>query len=246
MARRFARRRRPRVAWLPTFGDTFGTESVQQDWANGIRYELDVPGGFFKIVDDITGVTFDAPAAASAVQIDGPSFGPSLHDLVQGESYRLRRIVGKFFGQVDITENPTNICALDVALGFIVLRTTANGGPSDFIHNPLHMDTMDDPWIWRRRWILSTSTAWTEGTPWKHMPRSTAGFHSVADGPHIDQKTARVIAPQERLFAAVAARVLDTADGLDPTGEVRLNAFLDYRILASMRQNIGNRGNASR
>ena len=147
---------------------------------------------------------------------------------------------------------------VDVALGFIVCKTYDDGAPlTDFNEvNPLSQDSMEDPWIWRRRWLLNpqqgllpgvTNIAGTNAPYTWQAPASTMGYGSVLDGPHIDAKTARVIHRQERLFGVLAARRY--YNDVTPTNELDQSVvmLLDYRLLGSLRgQAYGNRGNTSR
>lgn len=73
-------------------------------------------------------------------------------------------------------------------------------------------------------------------------PRSTSDYGSVYDGPHIDQKTARRISKEERLFFILSG--VNVGNAATTAGAVRL--VLDYRLLASPLRVMGNRRNASR
>jgi len=254
MARRFARRRKPLVQWLPVFGDG-GNETNEA--AIGIRSSIQLSGNPDDTRVDAVGLTFDYTDSAETAQAAGDD-NRTLRDLVSGSAYRLRRIVGKCFaswshnGGDTITGRPD---AIDYGAGFIVVKTDDNGNPyTDFeeVH-PLSQDSADDPWIWRRRWFFGTLTLPQDapggdiGKAWgSAFPRSTAAYGSVADGPHIDQKTARVVGRQERLFFVQAVR----AYGLSPGSFANpgtLDSFLDYRLLGSlMSTTTGNRRNASR
>lgn len=152
MARRFARRRKPLVQWLPVFGDG-GDETNEA--AIGIRTELILSGDPAETRVDAVGLTFDYTDSAETAQAAGDD-NRTLRDLVAGSAYRLRRIVGKLFASWynnsgdSIAARPD---AIDYAAGFIVVRTDDNGNPyTDFeeVH-PLSQDSADDPWIWRRR-----------------------------------------------------------------------------------------------
>jgi len=256
MARRFARRRKPLVQWLPVFG-TGGSENSEA--AIGIQSEIQLATSNDETRIDAVGLTFDYTDSAETAQAAGDD-NRTLRDLVSGSAYRLRRIVGKIYASWynnsgDGIANRPDV--IDYAAGFIVVRTDDNGNPStDFeeVH-PLSQDSADDPWIWRRRWFLRTlaegdtpggvpAKTWGSG-----FPRSTAEYHSVADGPHIDQKTARVVGRQERLFFVQAARTVaafpgSTAGFSAPGGLV---TYLDYRLLGSLFSTTpGNRRNASR
>jgi len=259
MARRFARRRKPRVVWLPVFGQGH-VEGATVDDCPGItgRLNFDSPA----VVFDAFPITFDqGNYDPSWVQEQAlvNAFVPNVSDLTQGNEYRLRRIVGKFFcaaSSDELDDPPAFAAAVDCALGFIICRTDDDGAPTtDFEQvNPLAQGSMNDPWIWRRRWVLNPfgntriadpNISTLNFPPYWDFPNSTAGYGSVQDGPHIDQKTARIIRKEERLFAVVAAR------GWFPTGSITnglsIDYLLDYRILASMRSTTaGNRRNASR
>jgi len=252
MARKF---RRARVLWLPVVGNQVANEAEEEHWVNGPSGVLQVAGDA-NIVFDQVPVTFDYSDPASQEQ---GVFNRSLQDLTSGNAYRLRRIVGKFHaGATPQSFSNDTQCNIELCAGFIVNRTDDSGNATTtFISgldaSPLSQDAAQDPWIWRRKWILSplprtyTSDslsgvlAVNSGDP--IYPQTTAGYGSVADGPHIDQKTARVIANQERLFFWVAARSTQDAAGIDVCN---VAWHLDVRILASLRSNAGNRRNASR
>jgi len=217
------------------------------------------------MVSDVQPVTFDYSDSAS--QEEGVDFR-SLQDLAQGNAYRLRRIVGKFHAAALTIDNAeTVIPTVDLAAGFMVCRTDDDGNilveqagvSGDVTRGPLAQDGAEDPWIWRRRWLLTgvqSAITYTTGTTLAdtialntllgfqgQFPQTTAGYGSVQDGPHIDQKTARVISRDERLFFWVQARLSNPST---ETNNASLPYQLDVRLLASLRQNIGNRRNASR
>jgi len=238
MARRFAGRRKPRVAWLPVFGDA---QDPLDEKSIGIRFALTLSSG---IEVDAVPLTWDGSRSSEAEQIAGGDFD-SLADFVNGNAYRLRRIVGKFFCSFG-TIGTSNVQCAQVAAGLIVCRTDSNGNVVTDLNttNPLAQDSADDPWIWRRTWLLS-HPGYDYNVPFARFPATNTAYGSVADGPHIDQKTARVIGPDERLVAMFAARALQTTGAAAPTATV-ISGYLDYRLLGSMRTNVGNRRNASR
>jgi len=218
------------------------------------------------MVSDVQPVTFDYSDSAS--QEEGTDFR-SLQDLAQGNAYRLRRIVGKFHAAAVFQNNAeTVIPTVDCAAGFMVCRTDDDGNilveqagvSGDVTRGPLAQDGAEDPWCWRRRWLLSAvpQTLQYNGAAdfigalttlntllgfQGQFPHTTAGYGSVQDGPHIDQKTARVISSSERLFFWVQARLSNPST---ETNNATLPWQLDVRLLASLRQNVGNRRNASR
>jgi len=261
------RKRKPRVVWLPVHGRDFAVSVEGSHSANGIGGDLTVPQTG-EIVSDIQAVTFDYSDSAS--QEEGVDFR-SLQDLAQGNAYRLRRIVGKIHAAAVMQNNAeTTVPTVDLAAGFMVCRTSDDGNilagqsggiTGDVNRGPLAQDAAEDPWIWRRRWLLTavpSMVRWPAPTAsliadindantaidfQGQFPQTTAGYGSVQDGPHIDQKTARVISSSERLFFWVQARLTNPST---ETNNAQLPWQLDVRLLASLRTNIGNRRNASR
>jgi len=216
-------RRRPSVVWLPIFGTDFSDGEGLQSSAGGLNgTTANIPNDG-KFINDVNPVTFDYTDSATAEEDDQAR---SLQDLTAGNEWRLRRVVGKFHcAAVTEAVSGTELPTLDVAAGFIILKTDDSGNPDhtgDWYNKegPLAQDGAENPWIWRRRWIL---TPWNESVTYDasntsgnilsalaainatlrgngRWPSTTAGYHSVADGPHIDQKTARRIGRQERLY----------------------------------------------
>jgi len=231
------------------------------DAAIGSNFSLELPGDG-SIIFDAQPITFDYSESAAQEEFGTPQFARTLHDLVSANAYRLRRLVGKIFAHTvrDGGDDYAAVPALvDYASGFMVCRTDESGNAvTDFTHvNPLHMDSANDPWIWRRRWILSTSP---HSPTWNYYaavgptsqvlakyPNSTEQLGSVLDGPHIDAKTARIIHQEERLYWVNAARTLGYTLGspgdLEP---VYLHGLLDCRAVASLKFGSGNKKNASR
>lgn len=253
--RRF-RRRKPRVAWLPVFGNGLAPEGASP--AMGY-FETDIvrvpANGSWSL--DAYPLTFDQSQDEEIQQSLG-TINNTLHDFVSGQEYRLRRVIGSLFlspgypgGQ---SSNPGHVMLYDVAAGLIVARTTEAGALSG-APNPLRQDHATFPWIWRRRWMFRDPAYnvpnGTTGIQWFATSTSTPGgatygnigFQGTA-GPYFDQKTARVIKQEERLYMMLACRsLISVAPG---TQEGWIGVNFDYRLLGSLRQNIGNRRHASR
>lgn len=252
------RRSKPRVVWLPTTN----TFSVDAGATSGWNL-ASVP---FSI-----GASGDAGVIEVPIVMDGNTSDPldptsSLAD-IESSGYRLRRIVGKLYCFVaqGITVSQEIICG--ISAGFIIRRVDGSTGGSlavaasaatnfDLI-DPAKIDNTMDPWIWRRDWLLSCGPSFvgeeadppTIGTDSLIAGRGGgANFGKFypggnAEGPHVDQKTARIVGPEERLFLDVSAT---TIIGLNASANSSLVIIYNFRVLASMRSNIGNRRNASR
>lgn len=233
------RRTKPRVVWLPNtnansvsnagvFRTTWQTFVIQVTSPN----QGSIAVGEIPIVID----SQDDPLAAAT----------SLSD-VENSGYRLRRIVGKIFcfAKQDVDVG-AGVCG--VTAGLIVRRSDPSTGISfalatgdETLIDPSDISNSGDPWIWRRNWILFNLQ---NRTDLDAGPTSNIEYGSVADGPHVDAKTARIISSEERLFLNLSVTNLRSIGGVAVGSEVRV--FTDLRVLASMRTSSGNRRNASR
>lgn len=232
------RNRKPRVVWLPpTNANSFG-----QSATSGIKvFALNTTEANPHTVGEIP-LVIDS-------QDDPLDPNTSLAD-VESSGYRLRRIVGKIWITNDGSDENTASFGILTA-GLIVRRSNPATGQSyaltstgaDSLLSPQEIPNYGDPWIWRRSWrIANTSSVADARRP--NIPVNNFGNGpSAVDGPHVDQKTARIVGPEERLFLDVAVR-----QNTEGAGEIPIvwNVVCDLRVLGSMRTSSGNRRNASR
>jgi len=238
------RRRKPRVVWLPpTNANSLGANATS---------------GYQIFVVDVTGTTGDFAVGEIPLTIDAEGQDPlaagtvSLSDL-NNSGYRLRRIVGKIFAFQRQQAEPGSPTDVAVTAGIIVRRVDPVTGVSLALQtnaeevSPGEIRNYPDPWIWRRTWILSDPSS---RDPVDNLPgQQTANFGPEgpcggnADGPHVDQKTARIIGPEERLFLNVSSTILSGGGGQLLASTL---VITDLRLLASMTVSSGNRRNASR
>lgn len=236
------RRKRPSVAWLPILPIANGAQG-NEDYTNVFDSAIAVNAAG-NITTNTHLITFDQPPSGTTA---ASSTGLTLADFQQ-TGYRLRRIVGKVF----VASRQTTAPAVNrpelaiVTAGFIVLRVDdQTGAPlagASAPYSPQLADNIRDPWIWRRTWALSDNFAQPAAeSPSSNFPQTNAEYGSVQDGPHLDQKTARIIMPEERLVF-VLSTYTPTPTGADPGA---IDYVVDVRVLASMRR-ATNRRNASR
>jgi len=244
---------------MPTFGGANFDDDTTA-W-QGVRGSINVDTE--EVIYDAFPLTFDYSADAVDAQnnaINQPLV-QSLQDIVSGNEWKLRRIVGKAFlwASGDETDSPVVQPALvDCAVGFIVCNTDDDAAPTTFFPevNPLAQQSAEDPWIWRRRWLLNpypnlpaapvTGDSTIGNFGYSGWPGTTGGYGSVMDGPHIDQKTSRRIHRSERLYCVIACRAHLLTLGQD-FAAFNLQYLIDYRLLGSLApRSAGNRGNASR
>lgn len=267
MARRSFRRRKRKVVWLPNTGTPYGAgRFTAGDTWDGIytgiettittnatsegRTTIEIP----LFVDQPPEETFHGSSVA-AYQGSGLSQTMEL-------GYLLHRVVGKhffYYGPQDLNaQNPTPPVQVDV--GVIVRRVDAETGGS--IQTAAGVDVAGmgnnrDPWLYRRTFIFqgvgSSLTLHPLANFLNNNPsiaRGTFECGSKLDGPFFDIKSKRRVGPEERLFWDITMTVLPF-----PASGDQLNLNIDqgllyininYRGLASIMTNIGNRRNASR
>lgn len=241
------RKNKPRVVWLP---DT-NISSVDQGQAN--RSAIN----FFAFTNS-TGVQGGFSSDEFPVVQDGSQSSPldptaSLSD-IENSGYRLRRIVGEIYIDA-VQDSIQNFSLFQVTAAFIIRRVDPDTGlsivsSSAAAQNSMNPDDIDsnmDPWIWRRSWRMSNDgPVQNDNTDFFREPHNNYGRYTAGGlftGPHVDQKTARIVGPEERLFLNVSATHMLNPGASNPTTFLVATSL---RVLASMRTSIGNRRNASR
>lgn len=237
------RRTRPRVVWLPqTNANSVGANVTQaiQLVAFGLA------GG--------TGedTTIEIPLVADA-QIEAFDANTvSLSD-IESSGYRLRRIVGKIWVQMDQVAADTLQSAV-ITAGIIVRRAESSSGQSIAFQageeniSAAAINNTGDPWVWRRSWWLGNNSQTSlpgNATSFPELNFAKEYPGGIAEGPHVDQKTARVVSREERLFLNITGTVVGEA-AAPPGTSVTIAVLTDLRILGSLITSSGNRGNSSR
>lgn len=230
------RRKSPRVVWLPP-NDGFTPNPNPTLGINSFALDISMAAPT---------VTGEIPIV---IDSDDDPLSPttSLSDM-ESSGYRLRRIVGKIWVLGDPDDEESNIDAIAICAGIMVRRTDPTSGASlasgnSSLTNPAEINNASDPWIWRRSWLI----AGQNGGPFDGLlPHTNFGQEgsSALDGPHVDQKTARIVSSEERVFLDVSANVIFGAGQGEIINSTRI--ISEFRILASMRTSSGNRRNASR
>lgn len=254
------RRSKPRVVWLPLDSNN----RVGPPQGRTINAPTD-PSLKFNHIDIFQTTTInEGDQYGTAIALVGDntnaenfvigntnSPGSSFSDLFNS-GYRLRRIVGQIAVVMEQGEPPAgagvgvlrgSIC---VTAAFQVMRVDNSGLPVDAqAANTMAYNTTENPWIWRRSWFL-TNFGSTRGVVWPVGSSNNFGAGSVREGVFVDQKTARIVGPDQRLFLCVTATMLDTTDIDGGTVDTQIGVYHDLRILASLKTSVGNRRNSSR
>jgi len=236
-----ARKRRTKYIWFPQIGTQGDSEDL--DNVGFVLPLIAFPVVAGQVSDVfITDIIPDEPKETTLTADD------NLADFTQNE-YFLRRIVGKIQYRTQANNSGSVPQSIIVAAGFFIAR--AEGGGSNLPigaataaaarinYGPLNQQTTREPWIWRRTWLFDGQfkTSGTDGAaviPVQTSITDTRQFGSVADGGHIDAKTARRVKSDERLFFALQGA---NADAVDSTQGLTTGAgWLDVRILGQMRK----------
>jgi len=240
------RKKSPRVVWLPpTNANSIAPDPALGPFVSGIQTLALNP-----TIQTGVATVGEIPITIDS-QDDPLDPTTSLADL-ESSGYRLRRIVGKIWCRIGQNDGAAQAPTFCVTAGLIIRRSDPATGQSyalsaGLVANlaPIEITSYGDPWIWRRSWFLSNNLAPAIGP----APAANADNYSygpsAVDGPHVDQKTARLVGPEERLFLDVSATLVDAgSNDAQTTNEVTV--WCDLRVLASMRTSSGNRRNASR
>lgn len=254
---RFRKRRKPRVVWLPTPGTIISSQVTPGEQYGGNFFIGNLPLGANHNPTIEFPLVLDSPDPTGATGTLAAWQAQSLQ-VAQDIGYRLRRIVGKIHvgAGPDLTPPPggtrSNFICCTAAI--IVRRVDDNGnsvvGPNGI--STQATQNWQDPWVWRRTWLIGTGVfaaagnVHNSGDLWPRNNVTGVGGGN-ADAAHVDQKTARRVGPEERLFLNVSFISGLQLDGQDELEEfVNVQIHHDLRVLATLSQNAGNRRNASR
>lgn len=224
------RRRRPAVTWLPTEG--YDSTVTGQATPSITQRFINLAGNIGEHRCVVWSPFADLQAENFGTNLPGDTA------LALTGEYFLRRIVGKAFVALTYgTNGPTHAVA---ALGFFIARVSGDGTGAvqqttydvTYDYSPLAQQNMREPWIWRRTWLLEQLPGIAVADT--IYPASNVSYGSVVDGPHIDQKTKRRVANDERLFASFAAVSLSASGtGVETSS---LGCTLDLRAVVSLRK----------
>lgn len=239
------KRKRAKYVWLP--GQWYyEDENPNGTPTNAIPNELPVAANgspaitFSPIVLDSTLEDTDVnPATGAAAPTN-----ITIADIVQSNEYFIKRICGNIWcvlGQ----DSSSTIPGCLVEAGLFVARADSNndnlpiGSASQPFngYDPAHPDTIREPWIWRRSWLLANSSGSPAQESYNWGPAANYGVYDggLRTGPFVDQKTARRIKSDERLFLAVSARAWPPVAGNYTIG-LTLYYTREFRVLGQLRR----------
>lgn len=250
------RRRRARRSggiWFPLYGENQfnGSDPADVGTTWGTQYILDVQdnGSVGCVTTIIQPLLPDFTTQAANYSVNGTT--EPLADII-GNEYFIKRLVGKLHIATKGSSSEGATTAARIAAGFFIARSNgniqedlpvgcdspllvSNGSTAMFestnLYSPLSNETIREPWIWRRSWILANQQTATGSWPWP----SANNYGSVMDGPHIDAKTKRRVKQDDRLWFALAGMVWPTT-GSTQNSNLEFYATLDLRMFASPRR----------
>lgn len=255
------RRRRRSNTWFPNLG--FSPTDQGTSGGSGRPFILPVnPDGDFNTL--IVPLVPDTPVQGQSLDATEP--GNLVRHL--GQEYIIERIVGKLFAALEARRNAGNDPSVPVSAlfgaGIFVARVsdvvTSTGAAdqqpigaddqSDRHQNygPLALDTIREPWMWRRVWALgnrafndiaaASQVVLFNGAnatdPRQGFPYSTAHYGSVMDGPHIDCKSNRRVRNDERLFLSVESSIFPGNAATPVNNAISIAGYIDYRVLGHL------------
>lgn len=262
---RFRRKRRPRVVWLPspgtpyTVGDGTNVNGLPSPYENpaAIEFVLQTNAGDTNpvtatgplVIDNTPETTFVGAPLATVVDLTGLN-----QNINYG--YRLRRIVGDLFVTTAPTNEQSNLAgAVLIQCGIMVRRTNPDdtGQPmaTAAAQDVGSIANETDPWVWRRNFVLSSGLTGQSNLIHTALQRFRESNEQVgASAIKVDQKTARRIAAEERLYMTVTCWNLpldkQSLIGNPNTNNFECYILFSYRVLGTIITNAGNRRNATR
>lgn len=254
-------RRRKKYTWFPTHGTAITRTGQTEFVANPVATQFSVGPGVDVAHNIIPLVLPDYP-------VEDNFADQTLNDVV-GNEYVVERIVGNAygFGWLEGTVGGQVPGAFILGMGIFVARADGNDptGPAGSQgvtteeasrnFNPLELQTIREPWMFRRTWVLSLAGANTVNTNLATLtspllavderfasavsfPKSTVMYTGLHTGPFIDVKSVRRIRQDERLWAVWAAMPFPMGyGGANPTFDAfRVHCTFDYRVLGALRR----------
>lgn len=113
------------------------------------------------------------------------------------------------------------------------LQNTSANSETALSYAPLALNTIREPWMFRRTWVLGRSFDGTDGLA--QNPSVNSFYSTMHNGPHIDVKSVRRIGNDERLWL-----VTNTQDwsinGPNPTEPGLVDVAIDVRVLGALRR----------
>lgn len=241
------KKRRSRYQWFPVNGRTDTPDTGGAYFGSAQRIAVGPIANNISTTPTMLAPVSVVPDFTSETGTGAVTINPQLADIVNGQAWLLKRLVGK----IHLTCQGNNAASsavswnsVLVSAGFFVARAQDQAPAfcelSNFEADPQNRDNSMNPWIWRRTWLLRNPTT-TQATALQDTssPVSTMGYSGILDGGHIDSKVARRINREHRLWFTMNVQGGD-ATRIQVTGaqstQPQVVGWLDLRVLGAMRR----------
>lgn len=240
------RRKRAKYIWLPSRYAAYDGVNVNATptTAHHGRIEVNKDGA---VNLQIAAVLLDSTIEATDVESIDPT-NVTIADIVQSNEYFIKRICGSFIAA--LTNNTAGPPAALLCMGLFVSRVDSSnhlqpaGATAGAFGNfdPMHPDTLREPWIFRRTWLLGNQAIATDDGIEGYSSYSWMPPGNVYSGDNrttqasIDQKTARRVRSDERLFLAVSARAWPIFGVGAYSTDLHIDFTYEFRALGQLRR----------
>jgi len=168
----------------------------------------------------------------------------TLADRTSGNSWFLDSIVGQcHIKAYDFSPDEGQWNYLQVTAGFFVARSQdGDDGSIDLFteeFDPMNVDNIQNPWIWRRTWILSNPAG--TGVMRDDFPIANSEMGDLS-GPAIHTKSKRIIRREHRLWFVISAMGWngDSIQSVPLSTQPAVAGILDIRVFGRTIKNIRN------
>lgn len=249
--RRFRGKRRIRGSqgtWFPILGSSW----TDEDTFNDTSFTFDMGGVFAN--RSLGPQVYITPITRDYTPQNIPSTEPveqqpSLRDFTEGQDYILKRLVGNVDVICNSGQDPalpwsrsTYWSFIKATAGFFVARASDNDQSLPDL-TTIEIDPQDsrnaqNPWIWRRSWILANpamNEPVSSGNTYEDELATNRSFSDLR-GPSIDTKSKRRIRREERLWFALSAIGWDNSRGTvsSASDQPFISGNLDVRLFGKM------------
>lgn len=236
----YRRRKRAKYTWLPTQFLDAGDQGKSAARSTNLNVTTNNEPSLA-----IVPILMDVPEQGTSSL--GQDTG-GLQAVVQSNEYFIRRIVGNFWAALNQNTDGAAVYPSSALLtiGLFIARAEDDsadtfsvpiGATADVFrqYSPNHPDTIREPWIFRRQWILGNSLK-TDDPTTSFFPPTNGAIAGSVSGPHIDIKTMRRVHQTERLWMAMESRAWPIDNNFGLTGEGFIAVTWDFRVLGALRR----------
>lgn len=226
------RRKRRKYTWLPILGAERGSGPEANAFVTQQYIEIQTPFGSPFPAGFVLPLLGDE-GEEEANNTEAPLF---INDAL-GQEYVLERVVGTI--HVACQQLLGAPSAMTVTAGIFVAPKDSNnsnlalGDGVTSPYSPMWRVNCDQPWMWRRTWIVGNLIASGSASFGPFPPTNVDATETT--GPAVDIRSVRRVHKDERLWIAVAA-MPTYVDDVGSTEDAKVRVSWDLRALGAMRR----------